>query len=82
MPTYAYRATAKDGSAHTADTPRDAARGFFARFPGKRKCNVQRGEVDGIFFTVRFSLGDPRAPQSYWRDVTPKTAGTLPDTGG
>lgn len=82
MTTYAYRASAKDGAALTAATPRGAAMGFFERFPNKRKCNVQRGEVDGIFFTVRFSLGDSRAPQSYWRDVTPKTAGTLPDTGG
>jgi hypothetical protein len=76
--TKAYRASAKDGSAVTAATPRAAALAFFARFPGKRKCHVIEGHTDGLIFSVvygRASLG--QWPQS-WKDVTPKTAGALP----
>jgi hypothetical protein len=75
----AYRASSKGNFAATRATPRAAALAFFAAFPGKRKCNVIQGTVDGPMFTVvygRASLG--QWPDS-WRDVTPKTVNTLPD---
>lgn len=74
----AYQAYASNCTA-TAETPRAAAIKFFADFPNKRKCNITEGETDGRFFTVRYgrkSEGD--WPQS-WKDITKKTANTLPE---
>lgn len=76
--TIAFKAYAKDGHV-TAETPRKAAEAFFSRFPTKRKCDVIQGEHDGLFFTVKYgrlSLG--QWPQQF-KDVTKKTAATLPD---
>lgn len=75
----AFQAHGKAGT-RTAETPRAAAAAYFAEFPASRKCNVVEGEADGNFFTVRYgrkSEGD--WPQSF-KDVTRKTAHTLPDS--
>lgn len=73
----AYQAHA-NGCTVTRDTPRAAAISFFETFPNKRKCNVVEGKTDGNFFVV--SYGRPSLGQwpSSWRDVTKKTADTLP----
>jgi len=74
----AYRAYSKHG-ANVADSARAAALAHFDRFPSARKCAVTSGTVDGDIFTVvygRASLG--HWPES-WKDVTRKTAHTLPD---
>lgn len=68
------------GSSVTRETPKQAAMAFFEQNPGKRKCNVVEGTVDGRFFTVKYgraSMGE--WPQSF-KDVTKKMAATLPDT--
>jgi len=62
----------------TEPTARAAALAYFDRYPTSRKCSVVAGEEDGVFFTVtygRASLG--QWPESY-KDVTKKTAATLP----
>jgi len=72
----AYQAYAK-GCAVTAPTAREVAEKFFAKWPGKRKCNITEGETDGYFFTVRYGRSsEGEWPQS-WRDVTKKTVGEL-----
>lgn len=73
----AFRAYA-DGASVTALTARAAARKFFEQYPTRRKCNVTEGETDGAFFVVRLSLLAGKKLQS-WKDVTKKTAETLPD---
>jgi hypothetical protein len=76
----AYRASAKDGSAITKESPRAAALAFFERFPDKRKCNVTEGEIDGAFFVVKIGrLSNPSWP-SRWENVTKKTAPGLPES--
>ena len=78
--TKAYQAFGVGGCTATAQTPRAAALKFFQRYPGKRKCSVTQGWEDGQFFTViygRTSEGD--WPQ-HWKDITFKTAQSLPDT--
>ena len=71
-----FRAYSKDGSV-IADTPKNAASLFFARFPTKRKCNIIEGVTDGHFFTVRYG----RSSEGDWpysaKDVTKKTIETL-----
>lgn len=77
--TKAYRATGVDNRGVTGSTPREAARKFFEANPTKRKCNITEGMTDGHFFQVAFSLrADGRKPER-WKDVTKKTAETLPD---
>lgn len=71
----AYRAYSSSAGSVTEDTPRKAANAFFAAFPGKRKCNVGKGEIDGPFFTVVYD----GKPIVRWTDVTKKTMDTLPD---
>ena len=70
-----YRATG-NGFGTIADTPRGAAINFFNRNPKARKCAVIHGTYDGFFFTVVFGRVWPKS----WKDVTRKTAATLPDT--
>ena len=60
-----------------ADTPRGAALNFFNAHPAKRKCDVIEGWDDGASFVIKF--GNIRRPKS-WKNVTKKTAATLPDT--
>lgn len=67
-----------------ADTPKKAAEAFFASNPGARKCDVIQGVIETTddvgFFVVKYgraSEGD--WPQSF-KEVTKKTAATLPDT--
>lgn len=74
----AYQAYGNAGRV-TGNTPREAASLYFERFPSSRKCNIDQGEQDGVFFTVtygRASLGE--WPASY-KDVTKKTIGSLPE---
>lgn len=59
-----------------ADTPRGAADNFFRAHPTKRKCAVIEGWHDGQAFVVKFGAPWPKS----WKDVTKKTAATLPDT--
>lgn len=78
MPNIAYQAYSKDCRT-TADTARKAAITFFEKFPNKRKCDVIKGESDGVFFVVKYgrlSLGE--WPNSY-KGVTKNTAQNLPD---
>lgn len=73
-----FRAYANGGAATIAETPKAAAVAFFAANPNKRKCDIVAGVKDGQFFTVsygRASLGE--WPESY-KDVTKKTAQSLP----
>ena len=77
----AYQAYGKAGK-YTGETPKKAALGYFDKFPSSRKCDVIEGDDDGHFFTItygRASLG--QWPTSY-KDVTKKTACTLPDDMG
>jgi hypothetical protein len=73
-----YQAYGSDGRV-TADTPQNAARLFFARFPTKRKCNIIEGIVDGPFFTVTYG----RSSEGQWpysvKDVTKKQIEALPN---
>lgn len=70
-----YRASG-NGSSTIADTPRGAAINYFNRNPKTRKCYVIQGTYDGLFFTVNFGRVRPK----FWKDVTKRTADTLPDT--
>lgn len=75
----AFQAYGKAGRV-TAPNPRAAAVAYFAQFPASRKCDVIQGETDGPFFTVtygRASLG--QWPTSF-KDVTKKSAQTLPES--
>jgi len=74
----AFQAYASDGSSVVRSTAREAAAAFFEMNPGKRKCNVTEGTLDGHFFTVclgRKANGDRR---QRWTDVTKKAAQDLP----
>lgn len=73
----AYQAHAPGGTSVTKATAREAAVAFFDQNPGKRKCNVVQGEVDGHFFTIAYGLARDRMPKS-WKGVTKKTAQDLP----
>lgn len=75
----AFQAYGADGSRATSGTPRGAALSFFASHPGRRRCIVVSGETDGRFFTVRYGRASEGDWPTVWRDVTPKTAATLPD---
>ena len=77
-PIKAYRASAKDGSAVTAETPYASALAFFARFPGKRKCYVIEGTIEDQFFMITYGRASLGQWPSSWKDVTPKTAYLLP----
>lgn len=77
----AFQAYAK-GQRHTAATPRQAAAGFFERFPERRKCDVREGELEGNFFVVRFTLRAGEIQPAFFPGVTKKTASTLPDSEG
>lgn len=73
-----FRAYADKATSTYSPSPRDAALAFFAANPTKRKCALVEGTRDGYFFTVaygRASTGD--WPRSF-KDVTKKTATTLP----
>jgi hypothetical protein len=72
-----YRASSQHGGV-IADTPRKAALAFFDQFPSARKCSVIEGIADGHFFTVAYNSRPGKWPKS-WKDVTRKTAATLPD---
>lgn len=74
----AYQAYATGGTKVTKATPREAAIAFFEQNPGKRKCNVIQGEQDGHFFTVRYGRRSEGDWPTSWKDVTKKTAPTLP----
>lgn len=74
----AYQAYA-NGYRTTKPTPRQAAEKFFQDNPTRRKCDVQEGESEGGFFTVKLSLVAGKK-SSRWKDVTKKTVATLPDT--
>lgn len=79
MPYKAFQAYASGAGTATAQSARKAAQKFFATFPGKRKCTVTEGTVDGIFFTVVYGrASDGEWPQRF-ADVTKKTVDTLPD---
>lgn len=70
----AYQAYATGGFKVTADTPRQAALDFFARFPTKRKCNVIEGTTGDGFFTVTYGRIMPKS----YPDVTKKSLYDLP----
>lgn len=72
----AFQAYATGGIKVTKETAREAAVVFFDQNPGKRKCNVVQGELDGHFFTVKFGRTSPQS----WKDVTKKAAQDLPST--
>lgn len=57
-------------------TPRLAATHFFNAHPTKRKCDVIEGWDDGASFVIKFGAPWPKS----WKNVTNKTAATLPDT--
>jgi len=72
-----YQAYAK-GCAVTADSPKNAAIMFFARFPSKRKCNIIAGESEGQSFIVRYgNYSTGEWPYSA-KDITKKMIETLP----
>ena len=71
-----YQAWAKGNFRITRDTPRAAALAFFQTWPTKRKCSITEGVSEGIFFTVTYTYGNP---PKRWKDVTSKTAATLPE---
>lgn len=74
-----FQAYAKNHGNRVADTPRQAAKDFFAHNPKARKCNVIQGVANGIFFTVTYGRASKGEwPESY-KDVTRKTLDTLPD---
>jgi hypothetical protein len=74
----AYQAFGKAGRI-TKETPRKAAMAYFEQFPSSRKCDVIQGETDGPFFRVTYGRSsNGEWPESY-KDVTKKTASTLPD---
>lgn len=77
MPTIAYRAYSKHG-ARSAETPRAAATAFFEAFPNARKCDIVQGETDGQFFTVKYGRASVGEWPTHWKEVTKKTAPTLP----
>jgi hypothetical protein len=75
----AYQAYGSGTERVTADTPRAAAEAYFAAFPSKRKCDLIQGERKDGFFTITFGrVSEGKWPQSF-KDVTKKTAATLPD---
>lgn len=76
----AYQAYAAGGFAVTRETPQKAARAFFERFPGKRKCNITEGTVDGECFSVRYGRKSAGEWPASWRDITKKQVALLPDT--
>lgn len=72
----AYSAT---NGRRAADTPKAAARAFFAAFPKARKCNIIEGKSEGGFFTVTYGRkSNGEWPQSF-KDVTKRSAENLPD---
>ncbi len=75
----AYQAYATGGTKVIKDTPKEAAVAFFEQNPGKRKCNVIEGTVDGHFFTVAYGISTGQRPAS-WKEVTKKRAIELPNT--
>lgn len=74
----AYQAYGSGGAKVIKPTPREAAMAFFEQNPGKRKCDVVQGELDGHFFTVRYGRASQGDWPASWKDVTKKTAVDLP----
>ena len=74
----AYKAYGTDGHV-TADTPRNAALAFFAKYPSKRKCDVIEGTYDGLFFTITYGRRSEGKWPASWKDLTKKTANNLPE---
>jgi hypothetical protein len=75
----AYQAYATDAKNVTAATPRKAAVAFFEANPGKRKCNVTQGDLEGHFFVVTYGRKKEGDPPTSWKDVTKKTLQDIPD---
>lgn len=71
-----FRAHATGVRSTYADTPRGAALKFFNAHPTKRKCDVVEGWGDGESFVIKFGNPWPKS----WKNITKKTADTLPDT--
>ena len=76
--TTAYQAYSKHGR-RTESTPRAAALAFFAAFPNARKCDVVQGKTDGQFFTITYGRASHGEWPDQWKEVTKKTAPTLPE---
>jgi hypothetical protein len=77
------------GAGHSAGpvaaTPRAAAVAFFARYPGKRKCDVSlymdRGD-GGLTMVIGLARDNPIAQEARagrFQNVTPRMVATLPD---
>lgn len=73
-----FRAYSKHGAVCAA-TPKAAALAFFEKFPNARKCDIIEGKSDGHFFSVTYGrASNGEWPQSF-KEVTKKTAQTLPE---
>lgn len=79
--TVCFSAYGKQGRV-VADSPAQAARGYFERFPSSRKCTVVEGHIEGGFFVTSYGGGLSYGYASNWpqsfRDVTRKTLESLP----
>jgi hypothetical protein len=53
----AFKAFGSKGS-FVADTAKEAALGFFEKFPSSRKCDIREGEYEDGFFTIAISRTD------------------------
>lgn len=71
-----FRAYGKPGYV-TRNTPKEAALAYFAEFPTSRKCDIQEGMLDGVFFTVTYNLHVGGVKPLRFKDVSKKTANTI-----
>ncbi len=74
-----YKAFGKDVPSILGDTPRQAARAFFAAYPNKRKCDIVEGVQDGFFFTVTYGRASAGEWPRTYDDVTKGGIDALPD---
>jgi hypothetical protein len=66
-----FLAIGKGSCVVAADTPRDAARAFFERYPMRRLCSVQEGYYRGSTWNSEYRV------HRVWRDVSRTHIDTL-----
>lgn len=75
--TIGFMASGPDGANYVGSSPKEAAEGYFSKYPNKRKCDVHEGLIDGHFFTLVMRKNSQR-----WKDITKKTFSSLPANRG
>jgi hypothetical protein len=74
----AFQAYGKPGRVTSEQSPRAAAVAYFEKYPASTKCTIVQGETDGYFFTVRYGRASVGEWPNQWKDITKKTAQSLP----